>query len=205
MKIKQQFKEGLFSNNPVLVQLIGLCSVLAISNTIQGAIGMGFSVIIVLTLSNVVISAMRNFIPNEVRIPAFIVVIASFVTLLEMVMEAFLPEIFNLLGIFLPLIVVNCIILGRAESFASKNGVFASFIDGIANGAGYLMAITIIAIVREVFGTGTFLGISIIPEGATLPFLTQNPSSFIILGFVIAVAMKLKERNELKRLRGLKK
>lgn len=200
MNIKEQFKEGLFSNNPVLVQLIGLCSVLAISVTVQGAIGMGFSVIIVLTLSNVFISALRNFIPDEVRIPAFIVVIASFVTLLQMAMQAFLPDIYNLLGIFLPLIVVNCIILGRAEAFASKNGVLASFIDGIANGTGYLMTITIIAVIREFLGTGAILGNQILPEGISLPFFTQSPAAFIVLGCVIATSIKLKERNKQKRL-----
>ncbi|MDY3052136.1 MAG: electron transport complex subunit RsxE [Ndongobacter sp.] len=198
MKISEQFKEGLFSNNPVLVQLIGLCSVLAVSSSVMGAVGMGLSVIVVLTCSNVVISLLRNFIPNEVRIPAFIVVIASFVTLLQMLLEAFVPALNATLGIFLPLIVVNCIILGRAEAFASKQNVFRSFIDGIANGLGYTMTISIIAVVRELLGAGTLMGLRIIPEEATLPFLTQAPSAFMLVGTLIAISVALRERNKKK-------
>ena len=194
MKISEQFKEGLFTNNPSLVQLIGLCSVLAVSVTSSGALGMGLSVVVVLTLSNLVISLMRNFIPNEIRIPAFIVVIASFVTILEMVLQAFIPALYKALGIFLPLIVVNCIILGRAESFASKNGVFPSIIDGIANGLGYTLVITGISIIREFLGAGTFFGMHIYPKEFAIPFFQQAPSAFIILGIFIAAVMAIKER-----------
>lgn len=194
MKITEQFKEGLFSNNPVLVQLIGLCSVLAVSSSVVGAIGMGVSVIVVLTLSNLVISLLRHFIPNEVRIPAFIVVIASFVTLLQMVLAAYVPVLNDTLGIFLPLIVVNCIILGRAEAFASKHGPIVSIIDGIANGLGYTMAISLIAVVRELLGAGTLFGTRIIPEDFTIPFLTQPPSAFILLGCAIAISVAIRER-----------
>ena len=141
-----KLKEGMFSNNPVLVQLIGFCSVLAVSSTVLGAVGMSLSFMFVLILSNIVISLLRNFIPNEIRIPAFIVVIASFVTILQMCLQAYFEEIYNLLGIFLPLIVVNCIILGRAEAFASKNGVVASAIDGLVNGLGYGFVIITVAL-----------------------------------------------------------
>lgn len=196
MKISEQFKEGLFTNNPVLVQLIGLCSVLAVSSSVMSAVGMGVSVIAVLTLSNVVISMLRKFIPNEVRIPAFIVVIASFVTILQMVLAAFVPALNESLGIFLPLIVVNCIILGRAEAFASKHGVWASFIDGIANGIGYTLAITVIAVVRELFGSGSIAGIAIIPQEYTIPFLTQPPSAFMLLGTLIAISIYLRDRKK---------
>ncbi len=200
MNIKEIFKDGLFSNNPILVQLIGLCSVLAVSVTVQGAFGMGMSVIFVLTASNVVISLLRKFIPDDIRIPAFIVVIASFVTILQMVLEAFVPALYNTLGIFLPLIVVNCIILGRAEGFAYKNGVFASFCDGISNGLGYTWVITCIAIVRELVGTGAVLGTQIIPEDFAIPFLQQAPCAFIVLGCFIAASIKIRQRKKEKSL-----
>lgn len=199
MNLKKQFADGLFSNNPVLVQLIGICSVLAVSTSVINAVGMGMSVIAVLTCSNVVISLLRKFIPDEVRIPAFIVVIASFVTILQMVLAAYVPALNESLGIFLPLIVVNCIILGRAEAFASKNGVAASFIDGIANGLGYTLAISCVAVVRELFGAGSLFGVQLLPEEATIPFLTQAPSAFIVLGCTIAASVALRNRNEAKR------
>ena len=187
-----KLKEGMFSNNPVLVQLIGFCSVLAVSSTVLGAVGMSLSFMFVLILSNIVISLLRNFIPNEIRIPAFIVVIASFVTILQMCLQAYFEEIYNLLGIFLPLIVVNCIILGRAEAFASKNGVLASAIDGLLNGLGYGFVIITVAIVRELIGAGTLLGVRILPEAATIPFLLQPASSFILLGIFLAVMNQIK-------------
>ena len=187
-----KLKEGMFSNNPVLVQLIGFFSVLAVSSTVLGAVGMSLSFMFVLILSNIVISLLRNFIPNEIRIPAFIVVIASFVTILQMCLQAYFEEIYNLLGIFLPLIVVNCIILGRAEAFASKNGVVASAIDGLVNGLGYGFVIITVAIVRELIGAGTLLGVRILPEAATIPFLLQPASSFILLGIFLAVMNQIK-------------
>lgn len=188
MKIKDQFHEGISSNNPVLVQLIGLCSVLAISVTSVGALGMGLSLMLVLTLSNVVISMLRNFIPDEVHIPAYIVVIASFVTLLQMLLEAFVPVVYDALGIFLPLIVVNCIILGRAEAFACNHTVGESFIDGIANGLGYTFVITAISIIREFLGAGTFFGNQVFPKEFAVPFFVQTPAAFMILGFFIMVS-----------------
>ncbi|WP_053943130.1 electron transport complex subunit RsxE [Kallipyga gabonensis] len=187
MSKKTLFTDGILKNNPVLVQLIGLCSVLAVSTEAINALGMGISLLLVLTASNVVISILRGFIPDEIRIPSFIVVVASFVTILEMALHAFVPDLYNALGIFLPLIVVNCIILGRAEAFAYKNGVVDSLIDGLGNGLGYTLVITAVAIVREFLGNGSFFGMSIIPEDYVLPFFQQPASAYIILGIFIAL------------------
>lgn len=197
--MKEQFKEGLVSNNPVLFQLIGLCSVLAVSRSAMDAAGMTLTVTIVLTMSNLVISLLRKFIPNEIRIPGFIVVIASFVTIMQMVLQAYAKPLYDSLGIFLPLIVVNCIILGRAEAFASKHGPIASIIDGLANGLGYGFVLIIIAVVREILGAGTILGIRLIPEEFVIPFLQQAPSAFMLLGFFIAIMNFIKNRNLAKK------
>lgn len=186
MNIKEIFKKGIVTNNPVLVQTVGLCSVLAVSSSFEGALGMSAAFTFVLIMSNVVISLLRKFIPDEVRIPAFIVVIATFVSVVEMVMKAYLPDIYSILGIFLPLIVVNCIILARAESFASKNGIGLSILDGLSNGLGYTLVISVIAIVRSILGQGSILGVRIIPEDFTLKILNQAPSAFILLGFFVA-------------------
>lgn len=194
------FKDGIFSNNPVFVQLVGMCSVLAISSSLTNALGMGAAVIFVLTMSNIVISLLRNFISDEIRIPSFIVVIASFVTIVQMVIKAYLPSLDESLGIFIPLIVVNCIILARAEGFASKNGVLPSIVDGLAQGLGYTIAISALAIVREVLGAGTLLGMSLIPDEYTIGFLQQPASSFIVLGMmfagVTAISNKKKAKND---------
>lgn len=194
MKIKNMFRDGIFRNNPVLVQTVGLCSVLAVSGTIKGALGMSAAVIFVLVMSNLVISLLRNFIPDEVRIPAFIVVIAAFVTIVEMVLNAYLSSIYDLLGIFLPLIVVNCIILARAESFASKNKPGLSIIDGIANGLGYAFVIVILAVIRELFGTGSILEFRIFPEEFSLKILTQAPAAFILLGLFVAAMTAIQNK-----------
>ncbi len=188
MSAKEVFTDGIVKNNPTFIQLIGLCSVLAVSVTSKGAFGMGISLLLVLTASNVVISLLRKFIPSDIRIPAFIVVVASFVTILQMVLEAFVPSLYKALGIFLPLIVVNCIILGRAEAFAYKNTVGLSLVDGLGNGVGYTLAITAISIVRELFGAGTFFGNQILPKQYSIPFFQQPASAFIILGLGIAIA-----------------
>ena len=190
------FKDGIFSNNPVFVQMVGMCSVLAISSSLSNAIGMGAAVIFVLTLSNLVISLLRNFIPDEVRIPSFIVVIASFVTMVQMIIKAYLPALDQSLGIFIPLIVVNCIILARAEGFASKYGPIASIVDGLGQGLGYTIAISILATIRELFGNGTLLDNRIIPEDYTIGFLIQPASSFIILGIMFAVAAAISNKKK---------
>lgn len=187
MKIGKIFKEGLFLNNPVLIQMVGLCSVLAISSSLLNSIGMGISVTFVLVCSNIVVSLLRNFIPDEIRIPAFIVVIASFVTIVQMVLEAYVPALYNSLGIFIPLIVVNCIILARAEGFSSKNKVLPSIVDGLGQGLGYTLAISILGLVRELFGNGTILNARVIPEDYTIGFMQQPASSFILLGVLMSI------------------
>ncbi|MDD7592731.1 MAG: electron transport complex subunit RsxE [Peptoniphilaceae bacterium] len=192
----QRFKHFLFDENPVLVQLIGFCSVLAVSSSVTGAIGMALSFSAVLIMSNVFISLLRKFIPDEIRIPAFIVVIASFVTILQMVLQAYFPAIYDALGIFLPLIVVNCIILGRAEAYASKHGVFDSFLDGVANGLGYGFVITVVAVIRELLGNGTILGARIIPEEWVIPFLQRPASSFMLLGIFVMVINMMTTRQK---------
>ncbi len=182
---------GFFKENPVLIQLLGCCSVLALSVTVQGSLGMGAALTFVLVCSNVVISLLRRIIPDKVRIPCFIVVIATFVTLVEMILEAFMPALYDTLGIFLPLIVVNCIVLGRAEMFASKNSVGDSIFDGLGMGIGYTIVIVAIAIVRELIGSGTFWGIRIIPEGYQIGLISQTPGGFLLFGIAIAALSKI--------------
>lgn len=166
--------------------MVGMCSVLAISSSLTNAIGMGIAVIFVLTMSNLVISLLRNFIEDEVRIPSFIVVIAGFVTIVQMLIKAYSPALDKSLGIFIPLIVVNCIILARAEGFASQNGPLESIVDGISQGLGYTIAISILASIRELFGSGTLFGARIIAKEYTIGFFLQPASSFILLGLLFA-------------------
>ena len=180
------FIEGIFANNPVFVQTVGMCSVLAISSSLANAIGMGISVIFVVVMSNLVISLLRNFISDEIRIPAFIVIIAGFVTMVQMAIKAYLPALDESLGIFIPLIVVNCLILARAEGFASSHGPVASIVDGLGQGLGYTFAISLLAFFRELLGAGTLFGMRIIPEAYTIGFLQQPASSFIVLGMLVA-------------------
>lgn len=198
-KFKELISSGMFGQNPVLVQMIGLCSVLAITTSVENAIGMGLAVTFVVTASNVVISALRNFIPNKVRIPAFIVVIATFVTIVEMVTQAYVPALYESLGLFIPLIVVNCLIFGRAEGFASSNGVFWSLIDGLANGIGYTWVVIAVAAVRELFGYGALMGVDIIPEEYTIGLFSQAPGAFIVLGLILVAFNAINARNERKK------
>ena len=210
MDFKKQFKEGLLTKNPVLVQLLGMCSTLAITTSLFNGLGMGLSVTIILICSNVMISALRKVIPSNIRIAAYIVIIAGFVTMVDLLLQAFLPDLSENLGVFIPLIVVNCIILGRAEAFASKNGVLASAFDGLFMGIGYTLAITAMSIVRELLGSGTFgggilnggEGIRIIPEGYPAMLLIMPVGGFLMLGCLIAVfqfAMKkMKAKEEAK-------
>ena len=158
MNIKKQFKEGLITNNPVLVQLIGMCATMAITTSMFNGLGMGLAVTIILTCCNVVVSAMRKIIPGEIRLAIFVVVIAGFVTIVDLLLQAFIPALSNALGVFIPLIVVNCIIIGRAEAFCSKNTVAASFVDGISMGLGYTLVLVAMCFVRELIGSGTVLG-----------------------------------------------
>ena len=188
MNLGKQFKDGMLTQNPVLVQVLGMCSTMAITTSFFNGIGMGVAVTIILTLSNVIISAMRKIIPDKIRIAMFIVVIAGFVTCVDLSIQAFLPDLANSLGVFIPLIVVNCIILARAESFASKNTVAASAVDGICQGIGYTIVLLIMSTFRELFGNGTLAGIQILPESYTPALLLVLPvGGFLCLGVLIAV------------------
>ena len=194
MNVKKQFLDGLFYQNPVTVQLLGMCSVLAITTTLFNGIGMGLSVLVILTCANIVIALLRKIIPSKIRIACYIVVIAGFVTIVDLVLKAFLPDLSSSLGLFIPLIVVNCIILGRAESFASKNGVAASALDGVFQGLGYTMVLVIMCVIRELLGNGTFgggilnggEGIRIIPEGIPALGMILPVGGFLMLAVVIA-------------------
>lgn len=187
MNIGKQFKEGVITNNPVLVQLLGMCSTMAITTSIANGLGMGVSVLIILTASNIAISAIRKIVPNKIRIAMYVVVIAGFVTCVDLLLQAFLPAIASSLGVFIPLIVVNCIILGRAEAFASKESIAASAMDGIFQGLGYTLVLLAMCIIRELLGAGTLAGIRIMPSGyQTIGVLTLPVGGFMVLGALIA-------------------
>lgn len=197
----KELTKGLLKENPIFAQFLGMCATLAVSTSVTNGIGMGLSTTAVLVASNIIISLIRNFIPNKVRIAAYIIVIAGCVTAVEMALNAFAPSVSKSLGIFIPLIVVNCIILGRAEAFASKNGVVKSALDGIGMGLGFTLALVILGSIREVLGSGSFLGIQLFGESfqpATI--LILPPGAFVVLGIVLAVinliAAKNKERSE---------
>ena len=186
MNIGRQLKEGLLTQNPVLVQMLALCSTMAITTSIMNGLGMGVSVLIILTAANVVISAIRKIVPDKIRIAMFIVVIAGFVTCVDLLLQAFFESIAASLGVFIPLIVVNCIILGRAESFSYKNGIGASFFDGIFQGLGYTAVLLAMCFIRELLGAGTLAGFRIIPEQFPIGILTLPVGGFLVLGFLIA-------------------
>ena len=194
MKLRKQFMEGLITNNPVLVQVIGMCSTMAITTSLFNGIGMGVAVTVILTLSNVIIAAIRKIIPDKIRIAMFIVVIAGFVTCVDLLIQAFVPALSASLGVFIPLIVVNCIILGRAEAFSYKNGVVASFWDGIFQGIGYTAVLVVMCVIREFLGAGTFGGgilnggdgIRILPEQFPMGMLTLPVGGFLVLACLIA-------------------
>ncbi|MBO5973246.1 MAG: electron transport complex subunit E [Clostridia bacterium] len=186
-KTINQILDGLFTNNPVLVQLIGMCPTLATSTSLNNAIGMGLAAAFVLICSNVVISLLRKLIPSKVRIACYIVVIAGFVTVLDLLMQAYLPDLSVSLGMYIPLIVVNCIILARAEAFASKNGVFRSMIDGLAMGLGFTFALCLLASIREIIGAGTIYGIPLFGANyQPVTMIVQAPGGFLCLGILIA-------------------
>ena len=188
MNFKKQLREGLLTNNPVVGQLLGMCSTMAITTTLFNGLGMGLSVTLILICSNVVISMLRKVIPDKIRIAAYIVVIAGFVTIVDLCLQAFFPDIAKSLGVFIPLIVVNCIVLGRAEAFASKNSVAASAVDGICQGIGYTVVLVIMCTVRELLGAGTLMGIQIMPASYTPALMLVLPvGGFLCLGTLIAV------------------
>ena len=212
MNFGKQLKEGLITQNPVLVQLLGMCSTMAITTSFFNGLGMGVSVLIILTLSNIFISMLRKIIPNEVRIACYIVVIAGFVTCVDLLLKAFVPALSNSLGVFIPLIVVNCIILGRAEAFSSKNGIGASTMDGICQGIGYTIVLIIMCVFREFFGSGsigggllgggglgTAPGIQIFPADYGVSILTLPVGGFLCLGALIAVMQWALAKSEKKK------
>ena len=204
MNIKKQFKEGLITNNPVLVQLIGMCATMAITTTLFNGVGMGLSVLIILTCCNVVVSAIRKIIPNEIRLAIFVVIIAGFVTIVDLLLKAYIPALSDALGVVIPLIVVNCIIIGRAEAFCQKNTVGASFFDGIFQGIGYTLVLIVMCVFRELTGSGRFggglidlakgitmdgtgAGIQIFPETYGASIMTLPFGGFLTLGLLIAL------------------
>ena len=184
---------GIIKENPTFVLLLGMCPTLGTTSSALNGMSMGLATTFVLVCSNVVISLLKNLIPDMVRIPAFIVVIASFVTALQMCMQAFVPDIYATLGLFIPLIVVNCIILGRAEAFASKNGVVPPFFDGLGMGLGFTIALTILGAVREILGTGKVFGCELWSEDYGMLMFVLAPGAFIVLGYLIAIVNKMKK------------
>ena len=207
MNFKKQFKDGLLDKNPVFVQLLGMCSTLAITTSLFNGIGMGLAVTIITICSNVLISALRKVIPNQIRIAAYITIIAGFVTVVDLLLKAFIPALSESLGVFIPLIVVNCMVLGRAEAFASKNGVLASAVDGLCQGIGYTVALVIVCVVREFLGSGTFgggllnggEGIRILPEGVPAMQMVMPVGGFLAMGCILAGFQYMTRKMENKR------
>lgn len=196
-KILKQFKEGILTNNPVFVQFLGMCSTMAISINIQNGLGMGLAATAVLICSNVVISLLRKVIPGKVRIASYIVIVAGFVTAIDLLMQAYLPDLSESLGVFIPLIVVNCIILARAEAFASKNKVLPSAIDGLGMGLGFTCALSILSAIREILGNGTLLGYSLFGASFEPAIIMILPTGgFLTLGTVIAVIQAINNRKK---------
>lgn len=192
MNKAQNLFKGIIKENPVLVLLLGTCPTLAVTADVKSAVGMAAAAAIVLICSNLAISLLRNVIPDKVRIPCYIVVIAGFVTVVEMLMHAYFPDIYDSLGIFLSLIVVNCIILGRAEMYASKHGVIDSVIDGVGMAIGFALALVAMSTIREIFGAGSFFGMEIpFVKDYTIPILTSAPGGFFVFGLLIAIVNKI--------------
>jgi electron transport complex protein RnfE len=212
MNFKKQLREGLLTKNPVLAQLLGMCSTLAITTSLFNGLGMGLAVTVILICSNVLISALRKVIPSQIRIAAYIVIIAGFVTMVDLLLQAFIPDLAASLGVFIPLIVVNCIILGRAEAFASKNGVAASAVDGLCQGIGYTVALVVMCVIRELLGSGTFgggllnggEGIRIIPEGYPAMQMVMPVGGFLTMGLAVAGFQWLLRKIENKKKEGAK-
>ena len=190
----KNFYKGIFNENGVFVLLLGMCPALAVTSSAINGLGMGMATTFVLIMSNIVISLVKNFIPNKVRIPSFIVIIASFVTIVDLVMEGYLPDLHEQLGLFIPLIVVNCIILGRAEAFASKNTFISSAIDGLGMGLGFAMALTMLGGIREILGSGSIFDFKFVSEEAsTILLFVLPPGAFIALGYLIAFINKIRK------------
>jgi electron transport complex protein RnfE len=190
------FTNGLVKENPLLVLMIGLCSSLAVTTEVLNGLGMGLAMTFVLVMSEIIISLFRKLIPDSIRIPVFIIVIATFVTIVDLLMQAYLPDLSKSMGVFIPLIVVNCIIMGRVESFASKRTVGESALDALGMGLGYLWVLTGISFVRELLGSGSLLGIQILPEEFTIGFFSKAPGGFFVFGMFIAVTAFIRKRGE---------
>ena len=198
MKLSQELLKGLVKENPILVIMLGLCPALAVSTSATDAFGMGMAFTFVLLGSNIVISLIRNFVPNQVRIPMFITVISTFVTIVDYSMKAYAPSLSRSLGVFVPLIVVNCIVMGRAEAFASKNTTIASLMDAIGMSIGFTVVITLLGAIREVFGNGTVFGFKVFPDSYQ-PFLIMilPPGAFLVIGFLMAMKNKFFKQEKL--------
>lgn len=189
----KNFTKGFIKDNPVFVMLLGMCPALGVTSTAINGLGMGLATTFVLVMSNLVVALIKDFVPDKVRIPAFIVIIASFVTVVEMVMQAYLPALFEALGLFIPLIVVNCLVLGRAEAFASKNTLGSSLIDGFGMGLGFAMALTMLGAVRELLGSGKLFGLTLYAEEYGMLLFVLAPGAFIALGYLTALMNKLRK------------
>ncbi len=199
MSAMKEFTKGFIKENPVFILVLGMCPTLAVTSSVQDALGMGLSATFVLLCSNIIVSLIKGIVPTKIRIPMFIVVIATFVTIVDMAMAAFMPPLHKSLGLFIPLIVVNCIILGRAEAFASKNNVFMSMIDALGMGLGFTFALVVLGTIRELLGAGKILGFPILPQAyQDNPMLVAilAPGAFITLGFILAVINLLNKRGK---------
>ncbi len=189
----KNFSKGFIRENPVFVLLLGMCPTLGVTSSAINGLGMGLATTFVLVMSNIVVSLIKSQIPEKVRIPSFIVIIATFVTIVELMMEAYLPELFKSLGLFIPLIVVNCIVLGRAEAFASKNTLLSSVVDGFGMGLGFSFALVLLGGIRELLGSGKIFDITIYPENYVTLLFVLAPGAFIVLGYLIAIINRVKK------------
>ena len=195
----ERIYNGVIKENPTFVLLLGMCPTLAVTTSAINGIGMGISSAVVLILSNLIISALRKVIPNGVRMPAYIVIVATLVTLLQLLMQAYLPSLYSALGIYIPLIVVNCIILGRAEAYAGKNKVVPSIFDGVGMGLGFTLALTVIGIIREILGSGSVFGFEFIPEDYRISMIVLAPGAFFVLAMLVALRNKIMSPKQKKK------
>ncbi len=191
--------KGFFKENPSLILVLGMCPTLAVTTSVNNAIGMGAATTFVLLMSNIIISLLKNVIPDKVRIPCFIVIIATFVSIVDLIIQGFVPALSESLGVFIPLIVVNCIVLGRAEAFASKNGVIDSILDGLGMGIGFTISLILVAAVREILGAGSFMGFQFIPSDYNILIFVLAPGAFLVLGFIMALMRHIINRVTEKR------
>ena len=197
MKLRKIFSNGIINENPTFRLVLGMCPTLAVTTAAQNGVGMGLATTFVLVASNIAISVLRRFIPSKVRIPAFVVIIATFVTMVGMLMEAFVHELYQSLGLFIPLIVVNCIIMARAESFAYENGIVASALDGLGMGLGFTLSLTLLGSIREILGNGTWFGMQVMGSGFNpAVIMILPPGAFITLGLLLALLNKLTAKTE---------